>query len=49
LLPVDGYEKKLKKVDKRDRLIVPESDKERVRKAAAGAGVSPVSARPSTP
>jgi WD40 repeat protein len=41
LLPVDGYEKKLKVVDKRDRLIVPKRDKERAQKAAAGAGVSP--------
>jgi len=41
LLPVDGYEKKLKEVDKRDRLIVPERDIERAHKAAASAGVSP--------
>jgi WD40 repeat protein len=41
LVPVNGYEKKLKEVDNRDRLIVPVGDAERARNAAASAGVSP--------
>ncbi|MGW4464751.1 hypothetical protein [Micromonospora sp. NPDC004704] len=41
LLTVDGYEKKLKAVDRRDRLIVPDDDNERAHQAAVAAGVRP--------